>query len=330
MPIRWVMKKSADVPEARKEQGITPPKTAKPIKPNAVPENKVSEEKENEKCDECGGMNGKHKKGCPEMKEESKEKMEEQVTFDFSTIFAGDETLSEEFKTKAASLFEALVTARTTEIKEQVMAEANEKIAEANEIALMSAAQLVEEKVAELTAQVDDYMNYVAEQWLENNKVAVENGLRTEVTEDFINGLRNLFAEHYIEVPEERYNVIGEMESKIEELENLAKEKMNESVALSSELAAMKKQSIINEMSAGMAQTEAEKLKTLASEISFEDAESFAEKMNVIKENYFPRNAQPTEQNLIEADDSVTGIETETSSSVLQYAQAIAKTTFTK
>lgn len=312
MPIVLKMKKSVDTMEPRKEKPITPPK--------------VSEEKETEKCEECGYENGKHKKGCSCMKED----MKEQISFDFSTIFAGDETLSEEFKTKAASLFEALVTARTTEIKEQVMAEANEKIAEANEIALISAAQLVEEKVAELTEQVDDYMNYVAQQWLENNKVAIENGLRTEVTEDFINGLRNLFAEHYIEVPQERYDVIGEMESKIEELENLAKEKMNESVALSSELAAMKKQIIINEMSAGMVQTEAEKLKTLASEISFEDAESFAEKMNVIKENYFPRNAQPTEQNLIEADDSVTGIETETSSSVLQYAQAIAKTTFTK
>lgn len=244
-------------------------------------------------------------------------------TYDFSadiaSLFSGDETLSEEFKTKAASIFEAVVLARVADIRSEI-----------EENASIAAAEVIEEQVDEITNKVDAYMNYVVEQWMEENKVAVESGLRSEMTEQFINGLRNLFAENFIEVPEERYDVLGEMQEAIEQLEAALNEKLEESATLSAELSQLKRSAVLDNVTEGLAQTEIEKFKSLVEEISFEDESSFAEKLKVVKENYFPKTK--TVSTLTESDESsVSAIETETSSAVLKYAAAIASNVkFTK
>lgn len=235
--------------------------------------------------------------------------------FDFSndikSLFEGDETLSEEFKTKAASIFEAVVLARVADIRSQI-----------EENASLAAAEVIEEQVAQISEKVDAYLNYVVEQWLEQNQVAVESGLRTEMTEQFINGLRNLFAENFIEVPEERYDVIGEMQEQIEVLEAALNKQLEESSTLSAEVAELKRSTVLSDVTEGLAQTEIEKFKSLVEDISFEDEATYAEKLKVVKENYFPKTSKV--QNIVESDDAGTAIETEVDSTVLKYAKAIS------
>ncbi len=242
-------------------------------------------------------------------------KMKEDAENDVKALFGEEANLSEEFKNKAASLFEAVVTARVAHIREEIENEVSQQ-----------AAELVESYVEGIVEKVDEYMNYVVEQWLEQNQVEVVNGLRNEITEDFISGLRNLFAENYIEIPEEKYDVLGEMQSRIEELENALNEKVEQSNVLSNEVVSMKRENIISSVSEGLAQTEVEKFKSLVEEISFEDEASFADKLTVIKENYFPKAAVITENEDISSEDAVI----ETSSSVMKYAEVLNRTRFTK
>ena len=252
--------------------------------------------------------------------EEVEEEVVSEETYDFSadiaSLFSNDETLSEEFKTKAASIFEAVVLARVADIRSQI-----------EENASLAAAEVIQEQVEEINDKVDSYLNYVVEKWLEQNEVAVESGLRSEMTEQFINGLRNLFAENFIEVPEERYDVLGEMQEKISQLESALNEKLEESAELTAELSSLKRSTVLADVTEGLAQTEIEKFKTLVEDISFENEATFAEKLKVVKENYFPKSQ--TVSNLLESDES-SPIETESNSTIMKYAAAIANTKFTK
>jgi hypothetical protein len=213
---------------------------------------------------------------------------------------------------KATSLFEAVVSARVAhemEIMEDVLAE--------------QAAEVVAEMHQELVNKVDAYLSYVAEQWMEQNAVAIENGLRTEVTEDFIAGLKVLFQENYIEVPEEKYDVLGEMQKKIEELTSQVNESISEAVELKKALTESKRDAVFVKVTADLAQTESEKLRGLIEEVEFDSEELFEQKLTVIKNNYFPKNvvettALPEEQPIVE----------ETSGTVAQYAARIARTKF--
>ena len=244
--------------------------------------------------------------------EAQKVKMKEELSKDVETLLSTESELSEEFKTKAASLFEAVVTARVAhemEIMEDVLAE--------------QAAEVVAEMHQELVNKVDAYLNYVVEQWLEQNAVAVESGLRAEVTEDFIAGLKVLFKENYIEVPEEKYDVLGEMQNQIEELTAVANASMAEALELKKALTESKRDAVFAKVTADLAQTEAEKLHGLVEEVEFDNAELFEQKLTVIKNNYFPKNvvettALPEEQPIVE----------ETSGTVAQYAARIARTKF--
>lgn len=212
----------------------------------------------------------------------------------------------------ATSLFEAVVTARVThevEIMEDVLAE--------------QAADVIAEMHSELVDKVDAYLSYVAEQWLEQNAVAVEEGLRTEVTEDFIAGLKVLFQEHYIEVPEEKYDVLGEMQKQIEELTNKVNESVAEAAELHKALTESKRDAVFTKVTSDLAQTESEKLRGLIEEVEFDTPELFEQKLTVIKNNYFPKNVVETaistdEQPIVE----------ETSNLVAQYAERIARTKF--
>jgi hypothetical protein len=248
-------------------------------------------------------------------KKKMKMKMKEDMNLDIQHLFASDENLSEEFKTKAASLFEAVVTARVAEIREQLEEEVAQK-----------AAEIIEATTQDMTEKVDAYLNYVLESWLEENRVAVEHGLRSEITDDFISGLRNLFAEHYIEIPEEKFDVMGEMQESIDNLELQLNNKIEESIKLVADLNSFKRENVVASVTEGLAQTEIEKFKTLVEDVSFEDESSFAEKLNVIKESFFHKKTTADESHDEVMPDSIN----ESSSSVMKYAQAISRTKFSK
>ena len=148
-----------------------------------------------------------------------------------------------------------------------------------------------EEYKESMVERVDAYLNYVVENYMEENKLAVENGLRTEIAEDFMTGLKALFKEHYIEVPEEKYDVIGELQDKVSELEESLNQQFENNVDLNSEVSVLKKSLIIKEMSDDLADTEVKKLTKLLAGVEFENEEIYMEKVAVIKENYFPNNA---------------------------------------
>lgn len=229
------------------------------------------------------------------------------------------EELSEEFKQKATSIFEAAVIARVNNEMEKVTAKLEEQTAN----------QLIEYKEA-LVAKVDDYLNYVVEQWMEENQLAVESGLRTEIAEDFISGLKTLFTEHYIEVPEEKYDVLDDLQVKSEELEAKLNEEVSRNVAISKELAELKAAQVFEEQTKDLAATEVEKLKKLVEGVDFENEELYREKVNVIKENYFPKAVKNSpEQALVEEAGTNPAAFTE-NGSMSQYVQALTRTLKTR
>jgi len=210
------------------------------------------------------------------------------ISSQLNSIFGED--LSEEFKTRATSIFEAAVIARVNSEMEEVTTALEEQTAE----------QLVEFKEA-LVEKIDGYLNYVVEQWLEENALAVETGLRTEIAEDFISGMKNLFKEHYIEVPEEKYNVVEELTNSTSELKDQLDESISKNVDLSRQLVAVTRAQILDEQTRDLADTEADKLKKLVEGVDFDSEDLYREKVSVIKENYFPRTAKSSpEQMLVE------------------------------
>jgi plasmid maintenance system antidote protein VapI len=197
------------------------------------------------------------------------------VKEDIAAMFAGEE-LTEEFKESASTLFEAALTARMNLETVRIEEEAAEQLAEE-----------VETIKEEMTSKIDQYLDYVVEQWIEENKLAIETSIRTQVAEDFMEGLRNLFAESYINVPDEKIDVIGELHSQIEELEAKLDESINTQLELQSVIDEATQEATFDEVSEGLAATQVEKLRTLAEGIEFSDAESYAKKLNIIKDKYF-------------------------------------------
>lgn len=242
--------------------------------------------------------------------EEDGEMIEEDFTTDLATLFDGNEELSEEFRGKASSLFEAMVTARVAN-----------QIQNIEEGLISEAAELMEEFKADLTEKVDSYLNYVIEKWVEDNALAVENGLRTDIAESFINGMKNLFAEHYIDVPEEKYDVLGEMQAQLEEVSAKLDEQISANVELHNNNVALMKDSVFTVVSEDLAKTDAEKFKSLVADVEFENADIFEEKLNVIKENYFPASKSTIVEDKLEDE----GVEVLDESTVSKYVQALDK-----
>jgi len=201
----------------------------------------------------------------------SKEKMKE----DIDALLSG-ENLSEEFVTKATTIFEAAVSARAEEIVEQIEDELVQQFQES-----------VEQIKEELASKVDDYLNYMVQEWVQENQLAIEKGLRAEIVEDFIGGLRNLFAEHYIDIPEDKVDVVEELTSKVEELESSLNEQIKSTVELTKQLNEQKKIEAIYTACEGLTQTQVEKMKSLAEGMEFTTEEEFAGKLETIKESYF-------------------------------------------
>ena len=212
------------------------------------------------------------------MKKESAEEVEIDLSDDVKALVSSDADLSEEFKDKAATIFE---TAVKTRIKEQT------KILEAQyEEKLESEKETIKEA---MTEKVDSYLNYVVEEWMKENELAVERGIRTEIAEDFITGLKDLFKEHYIDVPEEKYNVLDDLTNQNKKLEDKLNEQIEKNVELSKKVSDADRHSIVAEISDDLADTEKEKFTSMAENVEYDSAEKFREKLETIKESYFPK-----------------------------------------
>ena len=188
----------------------------------------------------------------------------------------GGENLSEEFVQKASTIFEAAVIARA----EEVIAEAETELMEQFEAA-------IEEVKEDLAAKVDDYLNYMVEEWVKDNEIAIEKGLRSEIVEDFITGLKGLFEEHYIDIPAEKVDVVEGLTAKVEELEDALNEQIKTAVEMKKELSESKKVEAIYAACEGLTQTQVEKLKSLAEGVEFTTEEEFGTKLTTLKEGYF-------------------------------------------
>ena len=236
---------------------------------------------------------------------------------DVEAMLQGEE-LSEEFKNKAATIFEAAVTSKVVAIVEEV----EKELVEQFEIA-------VEEIKEDLASKVDDYLNYMVEEWVKENQVAIETGLRAEIVEDFISGLRDLFAEHYIDIPEDKVDVVSEMAEKVSELEEQLNAQIGYGIELTKELNEQKKFEAIYTACEGLSQTQVEKLKSLAEGVEFTTEEEFSAKLETLKESYFKSSVVVADNNAL--DDEV-HIEEEKKSGhsfnplMEQYASAISKT----
>lgn len=247
-----------------------------------------------------------------------KEKMKEKMKEDIDALLSG-ESLSEEFTQKATTIFEAAVVARA----EEIIAEAEEQIQEQFQLA-------VEEVKNELAAKLDDYINYMAEEWFKENQLAVESGLRSEITEDFIRGMKSLFEEHYIDIPEEKVNVVEELTGRVEELEEELNEQIQAAVQLKKELNESKKIEAIHTACEGLTQTQVEKMKSLAESIEFTTEEEFADKLETLKESYFKTPVKSADSSALNEEIVVEDAKKEQTPSedpsINFYAQTISKT----
>ena len=209
--------------------------------------------------------------------EESKE-IEIDLSADVKALVSSDADLSEEFKDKAATIFEAAVKTRIQEQTKILEAQYEEK--------LSAETETVKEAMVE---KVDSYLNYVVEEWMKENELAVERGIRTEIAEDFITGLKDLFKEHYIDVPEEKYNVLDDLTNQNKKLEDKLNEQIAKNVDLSKEVSSSAKSKAIDEVASDLADTEKEKFEKMAENVEYDGADKFKEKLETIKESYFPK-----------------------------------------
>lgn len=252
------------------------------------------------------GMVGKNQASIKAKGDAKSVKME-----DVEEMFAGEQ-LTEEFKDRAVTIFEAAVAAKiaeqTVRLEEEFEARFEEEINEA--------------KTA-LNERADEYLSYVAEEWLKENKVAVESGIRTEVAESFMEGLKNLFVEHYFDIPEDRVDIVQDLSDKVSELEEKHETSIAENMDLKKELDKFRKEAILAQVAEELTATEKEKLATLASGISYENLDEFATKLDVVKENYF-RKSQETVQydEEIEVEEQKPGVDPQ----VASYLDAISRT----
>ena len=218
---------------------------------------------------------------------ESEEEVVEEATEEYdieedvNALLQGEE-LSEEFQEKAKTIFETAINAKVAAIKEELEAQYEEKLLEE-----------VAEIQEGLTARVDSYLEYVADEWMSENELAIEHALKTEMTESFLTGMKDLFEAHYVTIPEEKYNVIDSMVEKLDEMETKLNEQIEKNVSLNSRLAEAVAEGILDQVSGGLAETQKEKLASLAESVEFESEEKYREKLEMLRESYFSTKAAP-------------------------------------
>ena len=211
-----------------------------------------------------------------EVVSEEEETVEEyDIEEDVNALLQGEE-LSEEFQEKAKTIFEAAINSKVAQIKEQLEAQYEEKFVE----------EIVAAKES-LTERVDSYLEYVSDEWMEENQLAVEHGLKTDMTESFLSGMKNLFEEHYVSIPEDKYDVLESMVEKLDDMETKLNEQIEKNVSLNARLSESVADGILDQVSEGLAQTQKEKLASLAESVEFESEESYREKLETLKESYF-------------------------------------------
>jgi hypothetical protein len=234
-----------------------------------------------------------------------------------SALVDGEGDLSEEFKSKAATIFEAAVKSKVRSEVERMEDEYKTELEEN-----------ITTTKDELTEKVDTYLNYVVEEWMKENELAIERGLKGEIAEDFISGLKQLFEDHYVDVPDEKYDVLEAQSEKISELEGRINEMMEEQIQSKSENAELVKEQVMSEVSSDLADTEVEKFKGLVEDVDFSNAASYREKLETLKESYFPSVTPTTLTEEDTFDDVETGHaqDIDTSDSMAAYMSAIGRT----
>ena len=244
------------------------------------------------------------------------EEVEIDLTDDVKALVSADADLSEEFKDKAATIFETAVKTRIKEQSAILEAQFEEKLA--------SETETVKEAMVE---KVDSYLNYVVEEWMKENELAVERGIRTEIAEDFITGLKGLFKEHYIDVPEEKYNVLDDLTGQVKDLESKLNEQIEKNVNLSKDVSESKRESLVISVSEDLADTEKEKFASMAENVEYDSAEKFQEKLETIKESYFPKTKieEATSNDEVDSVAANLPVDAGTSDAMAAYTAAISK-----
>ena len=238
------------------------------------------------------------------------------VEDDVEALVAGEEGLSEDFKKKASTIFEAAVHAKVVDEVNKRMEEQQKEVDASKD-----------EFQKELTEKVDGYLTYVVEEWMKENELAIERGIRSELDEDFMSGLKTLFTEHYIDLPEEKVDMVDDLFTKVEELEGSLDEEINRGVELQKELSQFKKDDAIKQTTKDLADADSEKIAKLAEGIEFENTEQYVEKLNVLKESYFPKSEAVTSE-ITETDENIEVSEEETQKldeSMQHYTSAIRR-----
>ncbi len=252
----------------------------------------VEEEDEEEKDDDEKEVKEKRTKAAIKA-----EDLNIDVKDDVSALVEGEEGLTEEFKEKASTIFEAAVQAKVIE-------EVNKKVAEIETQNKTEQDQVSGDFLNDMTEKVDGYLTYVVEEWMKENELAIERGIRTELVEDFMSGLRTLFTEHYIDIPEEKVDMVDDLFTKVEDLEKQLDEEIDRGVDLQKELAQFKKDDALKQATKDLADTETEKISKLAEGIEYENEEQYIEKLNVLKESYFPKSEAVTSE-IAETDETI-------------------------
>jgi hypothetical protein len=320
------LKKKQDKEDAKEEKEDDKKKEMKEASENDKEEDEEEEEKKEayHNKDKKEAYHSKDKKDMKEadMKKDDEKEMKKEMSAkdkvkdmdmkeDVNALTEGED-LSEEFKAKAATIFESAVKAKLVEEIENLESEYEAKVTEK-----------VEETKSEIVEKVDAYLNYVVSEWMKENELAIEKGLRNEITEDFIGGLKSLFESHYIDVPADKYNVIDEQAAEIEELKNKLNESVEQNVELNSKIGEFAREDILQDVGSDLAETEKEKFKGLAESIEYKDAADFRKKVETVKESYFPRKKATSEESNDVADKPDYS---NLSESMAAYTAAISKT----
>jgi hypothetical protein len=257
---------------------------------NLIAEEEVSEAMEEDEDEEEETPKKKKKGGKEEAEDDDEDEMKEEfdIEEDVNALLAGED-LSEEFQEKARTIFEAAIRSKVAEIKEELQA--------AYEVALV---EEVQEIKAELVERVDAYLEYAADEWVDENALTIEHGLKTEMTESFLQGMRGLFEDHYVTIPEERYDVIESMVDKLDEMETKLNEQIEKNVALNRRLAESVTDVIFAEVSEGLALSQKDKLAALSENVGFDGEDNYREKLVTLRESYFPIRTTGTQRTVSE------------------------------
>ena len=301
-----------DEKEVKKEMYNDKKKDVKEASEKDEEEEDEEEEKKESSHDKKDVKEAEEKEDEKSKKESAEDKVKKLDMKEDVKALTDGEDLSEEFKAKAATIFEAAVKAKLVEEIENLESEyetkVNEQVASVKE---------------EIVEKVDAYLNYVVSEWMKDNELAIEKGLRTEIAEDFIGGLKSLFESHYIDVPQEKYNVIDEQAAEIETLKNKLNESIEQNVELNAKIGEFAREDILQDVGSDLAETEKEKFKGLAESIEYKDASDFRKKVETVKESYFPRKKVASdESNDVAGKPDFTNL----SESMAAYTAAISKT----